>query len=349
MEPRSPRTLLEAVTYFSDPDRALSHFVSVRWPNGVACPRQGCGSASVQFIATRKLWRCKECKRQFTAKVGTIFEDSPIPFAKWLPAVWLLANTKNGTSSHELGRALGVTQKTAWFMLHRIRETMKDANAPMLAGEVEADETFVGGKHQHLPTRVNAVGKNVPIGGPGAGKTTVFGMVQRGDRKRKSRARAMVVPNHKASSLITRIYENVVTGSTLYTDALRSYRQTDRDYIHDFIDHSVAYVNGRVHTNTVENFWSCVKRTLHGTYIAVRPFHLNAYLDEQVFRFNGREGADADRFLSTLQGADGKRMTYATLTSSHPRWRLRPGRAARAEARRAAMQAAPISSESDRI
>lgn len=179
----------------------------------------------MQFIATRKKWRCKECKRQFSATVGTVFEQTHIGLDKWLPAVWLLANTKNGTSSHELGRALGVTQKTAWFMLHRIRESMKDENPTMLAGEVEADETFVGGKHQHLPTRMNAVGKNVPIGGPAAGKTTVFGIVQRGAGRGKSRARAMVVPNHKASSLIPRIYENVVPGSTLYTDALRSYRQ----------------------------------------------------------------------------------------------------------------------------
>ncbi len=346
---RTPRTLLEAVTFFADADRAHAYAVAARWPNGVACPRHGCGSASVQALPKRRKFRCKECARDFTAKVGTIFEDSPIPFSKWLPAMWLLANTKNGTSSHELGRALGVTQKTAWFMLHRVRESMKDENPPMLAGEVEADETFVGGKHQHLPTRMNAVGKNVPIGGPAAGKTTVFGMVQRGAGKGKSRARAMVVPNHKASSLIPHIYENVVTGSTLYTDALRSYRQTDRDYIHDFIDHSLAYVEGRVHTNTIENFWSCVKRTLHGTYIAVRPFHLSAYLDEQVFRFNGREGNDADRFVAALKGTDGKRVTYAALTASHPRWRLRPGRAARAEARRAMTAQEPISGKSDRI
>ena len=194
---RTPRTLLEAVTFFADADRAHAYAVAARWPNGVACPRHGCGSASVQALPKRRKFRCKECGRDFTAKVGTIFEDSPIPFTKWLPAMWLLANTKNGTSSHELGRALGVTQKTAWFMLHRVRESMKDENPPMLAGEIEADETFVGGKHQHLPTRMNAVGKNVPIGGPAAGKTTVFGMVQRGDGKRKSRARAMVVPNHQ--------------------------------------------------------------------------------------------------------------------------------------------------------
>jgi transposase-like protein len=344
---RTPTTLLEAVTYFSDPDRANAYIVSRRWPNGVACPRHGCGSASVQFIKTRRLWRCKDCNRNFSAKTASVFEHSPIPFTKWLPAMWLLANTKNGTSSHELGRALGVTQKTAWFMFHRIRLAMKDENAPMLAGEVEADETFVGGVSR---TSWKARSGFVKLEhGPATGKATVFGMVQRGAGRGKSRARAMVVPNHKASSLIPKIYSNVVTGSTLYTDALRSYRQTDRDFVHDFIDHSIAYVNGRVHTNTIENFWSCVKRTLHGTYIAVRPFHLDAYLDEQVFRFNAREDNDAGRFAETLKGADGKRLTYAALTTTHPRWRLRPGRAARAEARRRMTQADPIPGTSDRI
>jgi len=159
----------------------------------------------------------------------------------------------------------------------------------------------------------------------------------------------MVVPNHRASSLIPKVYENVKPGSTLYTDALRSYRQTDRDYVHEFIDHSLTYVEGRVHTNTIENFWSCVKRTLHGTYIAVRPFHLDAYLDEQVFRFNAREDNDAGRFVETLKGADGKRLTYAALTTAQPRWRLRPGRAARAEARRRKLDETPISGVSDRI
>jgi transposase-like protein len=345
----TPATLLEAVTYFADPDRALRHFVAVRWPNGVACPRMGCGSASVQFIATRKLWRCKECKRQFTAKVGTIFEDSPISFCKWLPAVWLLANTKNGTSSYELGRALGVTQRTAWFMLHRVRAAMIAQSLEKLSGEVEADETFVGGKQKGKGVFVTPIGQRKLAHGPATGKATVFGMVQRGKDGKPSQVRAMVVPNHKASSLIPRIYENIVPGSTLYTDALRSYREADRDYIHEFIDHSLAYVEGRVTTNRIENFWSCVKRTLHGTYIAVRPFHLDAYLDESVFRFNAREGLDADRFLSTLQGADGRRLTYAALTSSHPLWRLRPGRAARAEARRRKLDVTPISGVSDRI
>jgi len=322
----TPRTLLEAVTYFSDPDRAHDYAVRLRWPNGIACPRQGCGSASVQFIKTRKLWRCKECKRQFTAKVGTIFEDSPISFTKWLPAIWFLANTKNGTSSHELGRAIGVTQKTAWYMFHRIRLAMKDVSAPALSGEVEADETFVGGKKR--ATMHTTLGFKKMKGGPGEGKATVFGMVQRGmpGDKTRSRVRATVVPNHKAASLLPRIYQNVLPGSILYTDALRSYRQTDHDYIHKFIDHSLSYVEGRVHTNNIENFWSCLKRTLHGTYIAPRAFHLEAYVGEQVFRFNGRDGADADRFVETLKGADGRRLTYKALTQSHPIWRLKPGR-----------------------
>jgi len=346
--PRAPGTLLEAVTYFADANRAHAHFVGVRWPNGIACPRMGCGSANVQALPVRKKWRCKECGRDFTAKVGTIFEHSPIPFTKWLPAVWLLANTKNGTSSHELGRALGVTQKTAWFMLHRVRESMKDDNAPPFSGEVEADETFVGGHFTKHATHASAMGKRVPIGGPAAGKTTVFGMVQRGP-KGKSRARAMVVPNHKATSLIPKIYANVVPGSVLYTDSLRSYAQTNRDYVHEFVDHSLRFVEGRVHTNNIENFWSCVKRTLHGTYISVRPFHLDAYLEESVFRFNAREDNDAGRFVSALKGADGRRVTYAALTTSHPLWRLRPGRAARAVARRRRLDDTPISGVSDRI
>lgn len=321
----TPRTLLEAVTYFLDPNRAHEYAVRLRWPNGVACPRMGCGNADVQFISTRKMWRCKDCKRQFSVKVGTIFEDSPIPFTKWLPAIWLLANTKNGTSSHELGRALGVTQKTAWFMFHRIREAMKDGNPEPFSGEVEADETYVGGrKHSTMTTEL---GFRRMKHGPFEGKATVFGMVMRGP-KGKSRARAMVVPNHKASALLPKIRSNVLPGSLLFTDALRSYRvrEIHLDYVHAFVDHSIKYVEGRIHTNCIENFWSCLKRTLKGTYIAPRPFHLDAYLDEQVFRFNARESNDSQRFVAALKGADGRRLTYKALTTSHPIWRLKPGR-----------------------
>jgi len=316
----TPTTLIEAVTYFSDPDRALAHFVKVRWPNGIACPRMGCGSAAIQYIKTRRKWRCKDCNRGFSAKTGTIFEESPLPFTKWLPAIWLLANTKNGTSSHELGRALGVTQKTAWFMFHRIREAMKDGEGAAFSGEVEADETFVGGKQR--TNYFSKSGFRKLEHGPATGKTTVFGLAERGDENRKSRVRAMVVPNHKAAVLLPRIYANVVPGSKLYTDALRSYRLVDPRYLHRFVDHSIRYVEGRVHTNTIENFWSCLKRTVKGTYIAPRPFHLDRYLDEQVFRFNAREGDDAQRFVSVLKNTDGRRVMHRQLKSENPN--LRP-------------------------
>jgi transposase-like protein len=348
MEPTVPTTLQEAVVRFADKQVAHDFFVRQRFPNGMACPREGCGSANVVAIKNRNAWRCRECGRHFTVKVGTIFEDSPIGFDKWLPAMWMLAGDRNGISSYELHRALGVTQKTAWFMLHRLRFAMKADGDDMLAGEVEADETFVGGKKRGQGLFTNALGMKKLAHGPATGKATVFGMVQRGKDGKPSQVRAMVVPDHKAKSLLPKIYENVVPGSTIYTDALRSYRQADRDFVHEFIDHSVAYVNGRITTNRIENFWSCVKRTLHGTYIAVRPFHLDAYLDEQVYRFNARCEKDGPRFVTALKGADGRRLTWNTLTASHPRWRLRPGRAARAEARRRKLDETPISGVSDR-
>lgn len=316
----TPTTLIEAVTYFSDPDRANAYIISRRWPNGVACPRMGCGSAAVQYIKTRRIWRCKECKRNFSAKTGSIFEHSPLPFTKWLPAMWLLANTKNGTSSWELHRALGVTQKTAWFMFHRIREAMKDGDGAAFSGEVEADETFVGGKQR--TNYFSKSGFRKLEHGPATGKTTVFGLVERSEQKKRSRVRAFVVPNHKASVLLPKIYSNVKLGSVLYTDALRSYRQVVPDYAHAFVDHSIRYVDGRVHTNCIENFWSCLKRTIKGTYIAPRPYHLDRYLDEQVFRFNAREGNDADRFVKVLKNADGRRVTYRALKRENPN--LRP-------------------------
>lgn len=316
----TPTTLLEAVTYFADPARATAYIVSRRWPNGVACPRMGCGSASVIYISTRRIWRCKDCKRAFSAKTASIFEHSPIPFTKWLPALWLLANTKNGTSSHELGRALGVTQKTAWFMLHRVREAMRDDKRTPLFGTVEADETFVGGKRRS--TMTTKLGFKKMAHGPFEGKTTVFGMVQRSPEKGKSRVRAMVVPNHRRSSLLPHIRENVLPGSAIYTDALRSYRALQGEYQHEFIDHMVTYCEGAVHTNSIENFWACLKRTLNGTYIAPRPFHLDAYVDEQVFRFNARDGKDADRFVSVLANTEGRRVTYQELRNANPALRV---------------------------
>ncbi len=300
----SPKTLVEAIAKFSDPDVAREFVVRLRWPNGVACPREGCGNADVQWIATRKLWRCKECKRQFTAKVGTIFEDSPVGFEKWLPAMWLLSSARNGISSCELARALGVTQKTAWFMLHRIRYAMKNRTFSKMYGPVEVDETFIGGRlRDNTPT-----GSRGRRPGPTGNKAIVMGIVQR-----KGEVRAFTVPNVKRGTLLPKLHDNVAFGSTVYSDALKSYSDARNNYSHMVINHAEEYARGLVHTNTIENFWSCLKRTLGGTYICARPQHLDAYLDEQIFRFNSRTDSDGYRFQKMVVRADGKRLTYRAL------------------------------------
>ncbi|HUY08387.1 MAG TPA: IS1595 family transposase [Candidatus Dormibacteraeota bacterium] len=304
---KPPTTLLEAVSYFSDIEVAHQFVVELRWPNGVTCPREGCGSNKVQYVSTRRLWRCKGCGRQFTAKVSTIFEDSPIGFDKWLPAFWLLSSNKNGISSCELAKALGVTQKTAWFMLHRIRKAMANPTYRRLTGTVEADETYVGGK-----TRGYLAGK-APTGrkalGPHAGKTVVMGMVER-----QGEARAMVVPNVRRATLLPKIRENVEPGTRIVTDALHSYSTLDQEYPHDVINHAEAFGRGDVTTNSVENFWSGLKRTLRGTYISVSPKHLGSYVEEQSFRFNSRSEVDGVRFAAAVRQADAKRLTYRRLT-----------------------------------
>jgi transposase-like protein len=302
-----PETMLEAVRQFSDPDKAHDFFVQLRWPNGVACPRQGCGSADVAYLARQKRWYCRECKRQSSAKVGTIFEDSPIGFDKWLPAIWLIASNRNGISSCELARALKVTQKSAWFMLHRIRLAMKDDAFDMLSGEVEADETYIGGSVTSKRHKRLAQGRKPQ--GPQKDKVAVMGMVERGGR-----VRAFTIPSNRKETLLPAIVENVAAGSTVYTDSLGSYTDLRKGYAHFVINHAERYVNGRVHTNSIENFWSVLKRTLGGTYIAARPQHLDAYLDEQIFRFNERREKDGPRFAKVTKAMDGRRLTWKTLT-----------------------------------
>ncbi len=315
--PRDPSTLLEAVTRFADKQVAHDYFVAQRFPNGVACPRQGCGSADVAKITNRNVWRCRQRNKKLTPKVGTVFEDSPIGFDKWLPAMWLLTNNRNGVSSHELGRGIGVTQKTAWFMLHRLRLALKaDAGEP-LTGEVEADESYVGGRVRRGNVGRQKMHRKSVVH---AGKTTVFGMVERGGR-----VRAFVVPNNKKATLLPQIAQHVSRGATVYTDAYPAYNDLSETYVHRVINHAIAYAEGRVHTNNIENFWSCLKRALTGTYICARPFHLDRYIDEQAYRFNVRALKDGARFVGGLKGADGRRLTYATLTTSHPLWRLKPG------------------------
>jgi len=303
-----PETMLEAVRQFSDPQIAHDFFVQKRWPNGVACPRLGCGSADVTYLAKYRRWNCKECKRQFTAKVGTIFEDSPVGLNKWLPAFWLISSNRNGISSHELARALKVTQKTAWFMLHRIREAMQSDDAEPFSGTVEADETYIGGKWENKPLRVRtALGRK---GQMRDGKTAVFGIVER-----KGRVRAWSVPDTKLKTLLPKLRASIDQDATLYTDAATIYTHVNEYFLtHSSVNHHLEeYVRGNVHTNNIECFWAVLKRTIGGTYTHVHPRHLDRYLAEQVFRFDERKNDDGPRFAKATKGADGKRLTYKAL------------------------------------
>lgn len=306
----APTTLLEAVTYFADADVALQFVAALRWPTGAVCP--SCKSQKVGFLSTRKVWKCRDCKRQFSVKVGTIFEDSPIPLSKWLPAMWLIVNCKNGISSYEVARDLKVTQKTAWFMLHRIRLAMQSRTFEKLNGSVEADETFIGGaaRFMHKSKRDRVIKGT----GGTAGKIAVAGLLERhGPGKKCSKVRVEVVKNTKRSTLDTRVREHVAPGANLYTDAHKSYDGLGDDYAHQVIDHAECYVKGKVHTNGMENFWSLLKRGIKGTYVSVEPFHLFRYLDEQAYRFNNRKDNDSERFLLAASSIIGRRLTYKAL------------------------------------
>jgi transposase-like protein len=310
-----PQTLVEAVLHFADPEVTHKTMVELRWPSGVCCPT--CGRTDVRFIATRRIWECKEThpKKQFSSKVGTIFEDSPLGLDKWFVAIWQIANCKNGVSSYELHRALGVTQKTAWFMLHRIRLAMKTGSFIKSGGEFEADETFIGGRAKNMSKARRA--KSIPGSGV-AGKEVVMGVLRRGTDAEPSKAVAAHVQNRKKKSVQEAVRAAAEPGSTIYTDALKSYEGLAKDYVHGFVDHAVEYVRENIHTNGMENFWSLFKRALKGTYVSVEPFHLDAYVKEQTFRFNQRKTGDSYRFRKVLGAVAGKRLTYLELTGHAP-------------------------------
>jgi transposase-like protein len=301
----TPKTLLQAVKFFGDYENCHRYMVEARWPDGVVrCPN--CGSDHVTYLEKTRRWKCygKHPRAQFTLKVGTIFEDSPIPLEKWLPTLWLIVNCKNGISSYEVGRALGVTQKSAWFMLHRLRLAMQTGSFMKLKGDVEVDETFIGGKARNMhesKRRVRITGSG------GENKTIVMGMLQCGGN-----VRAEVVPNRQKETVQPIIKRNVETGSALYTDEMGGYRGLE-EFKHQVIDHAVEYVRGRVHTNGTENFWSLLKRGIRGTYVSIAPFHLFRYLDEQSSRYNQREFNDFGRFLSVLAQVVNRRLTYNQL------------------------------------
>jgi transposase-like protein len=309
--PSDPKTLQEAVLYFSNPANCREYLVARRWPNGVECPR--CGSTKVTFSEKHNRWQCnsRHDRRQFTAKTGTVMEDSPIGLDKWLMAMWLVANCKNGVSSYEVHRALGVTQKTAWFLDHRIRLALY-GSPNKLWGNVEADETFVGGKVRNMHRKSK---RGIQATNDGNfGKTVVLGLLER-----EGRVRATVAPTRKHYDVHANVLANVEPGSTLYTDEFNAYQSLPPDtFTHEIINKMEGYVKDKVHVQGMENFWSLLKRTLKGTYVSVDPVHLQAYVDEQVWRFNNRDMNDSQRFSLAVRGIVGKRITYDQLTGKEP-------------------------------
>jgi len=312
-----PKTLQEAILHFSEPQNCVDYMARKRWPDGiVTCPT--CGRKDVSYLATQRKWQCKSAHkmRQFSAKVGTIFEDSPIPLEKWLVVVWMLTNCKNGVSSYEIARTIGVTQKSAWFMLHRIRLGLSNPTfGSKIGGDdggVEVDETFVGGKAKNMH---RSRAKKYAQPGNHFGKTIVMGILDRDQRQ----IRAKVLPNVQRETLQNEVLKNVKFGTRVYSDNSYGYDLLHYRFIHEFVNHAERYVDGQIHTNGLENFWSLLKRNLRGTYVAVEPFHLDRYLDEQIFRFNNRGDrkhvvTDEERFNRAMSQIFNKRLTYAEVT-----------------------------------
>jgi transposase-like protein len=311
-----PTSLLQASRYFDNPDVCVEFVASMRWPDGPICPN--CGSREHSFLTTRRIWKCKAktCRKQFSVKTGTIFEDSPIPLDKWLMAIWLVVNCKNGISSYEIARDLKLTQKSAWFVLHRVRLALRNGSLEKMGTDgspVEIDEAFVGGdpRKMHASRRRKLKGK---FGIYGNNKTIVMGMLDRETRQ----VRAKLIPDVTRETLMNEILNHVERGATVYTDEHTGYSNMHQ-FVHETVTHAEEYVRGQVHTQGIENFWSLLKRSLRGTYVAVEPFHLSKYLDEQMFRFNNRATKenpldDADRFMLAVSQISGKRLTYADLT-----------------------------------
>lgn len=307
------KTLQQAIKHFSDEQTCIDTVAAMRWPDGKpTCP--ACGKQDHYYLATQRRWKCKECYKQFSVKLGTIFEDSALGLDKWLAALWMLVNCKNGISSYEVARDIGITQKSAWFMMHRLRRALQKGSLMKIGGggaEVEVDETFIGGKarNMHLDKRQRRI-----TGTGGKDKTAVMGILER-----NGEVRTVVIPSRRKKVLQEEVKKHVAAGTALYTDALLSYDGLANEYAHKVIDHAEAYVDGRVHTNSLENYWSLLKRGISGTYVSVEPFHLFRYLDEQSFRYNNRGTdekpiTDGDRFNLALSQIAGKRLTFAELT-----------------------------------
>jgi transposase-like protein len=311
-ERQFPTNLLEATRYFADQDVCVQFVASLRWPDGPVCPT--CKGREHSYLTTRRVWKCKSCKRQFSVKVGSIFEDSAIPLDKWLVSIWLIANSKNGISSYELHRAIGITQKSAWFVLHRVRLAMQTGSWKRQDGIVEADETYVGGKAGNMHKSVKRDKKRDNTGK--VAKTVVAGTLQRATDNMPSQVNAQVIANDSVHSIRAHVRTRVAQGATLYTDGHAAYGGLKHEFTHEEVNHIDEYVRGQVHTNGIENFWALLKRGIHGTYVQIAPEHVSRYVDERVFTFNNRDLTDFGRFALVLDRVAGRRLTYAKLTGS---------------------------------
>lgn len=311
----SYNTLLDLLREFPNDEACRKHLEHIRWGDedgnvSPICPH--CGSVEkIYSIEAGKRYKCGSCRKKFTVLVGTMFENTKIPLQKWFLAIWLCASHKKGVSSCQLAKDVGITQKSAWFMLHRIREMLRDKAPELLEGEVECDETFIGGKDgwKHKDKRVpNSRGRSTKS------KTPVFGMVERGGS-----TRFMVVDDTRRDTLQGEILPNIKPGSTIHTDEWIGYRGLSALYDHAVIEHGageyVRYETDRtVHSNTVENRWSHFRRTLTGTYHHVSPKHLQRYADESAFRLSTHKMAEGERFNLTMTGLEGN-LTYENLVS----------------------------------
>jgi transposase-like protein len=313
----TPQTLQEAIQYYSNEQVCIDAVAKMRWPDGPVCP--ACGHKEHYYLKTQRRWKCKDCHKQFTVKLGTVFEESPISLTKWLPALWMLISCKNGVSSYEISRSLGVSQKAGWFMLQRLRLALQDGSLVKLGGgsaPVQVDETFIGGKARNMH-KVKRQRLSRDTGGlqGGHGKTVVVGLLERGGK-----VKTAVIPNRKNNMPEKIVRENVQAGAEVHTDEFPGYYNLKDGYVHKVVNHLEGYVKENVHTNGIENFWCLLKRGLSGTYVSVEPFHLFRYVDEQAFRYNHRKDShgnklnDSDRFQLALSQVAGKRLTFAEVT-----------------------------------
>jgi transposase-like protein len=312
-----PKTLQKAIRHFSNERVCIDTIAALRWPEGKpVCP--ACEKTEHYYLATQKRWKCKECHKQFSVKLGTIFEDSPITLDKWLTALWMIVNCRNGVSSYEVGRAIGITQKSAWFVLHRLRFALQTGSITKLGGNgapVQVDETFIGGKARFMHrVKRERLSRNGGMQG-GSGKAVVVGLLERGGK-----VKTAVLAHRRENGPEKIVREMVEPGTEIHTDEFPGYYNLKDGYMHKVVNHLEGYVKENIHTNGIENFWSCLKRGLAGTYIAVEPFHLFRYVDEQAFRFNNRKDADNkplkdwQRFELALSQIAGKRLTFAEVT-----------------------------------